>query len=252
MSNLHGGEKKMKKEDIAYRESLSVVGVFSSRSGRGGLPPLQICRYSIRGACAVSLPRRSERERERETKTEVINFRGNTFSSSLSSSVVAAGPACTRVRARARAFFSSLPTCPSVRPSVVCLSMQGISDFNLPSSLTPSVPSLPSLWVRPRPMDDPFWTACRQSLSLSLFPRRDTRFIESTGGGSGGGMRRDEKRRNILPACLGLPGSVSLCAFRRRERGCLLFCLSILQFVVPSLSVSFLLLHPYSCHSFIV
>ena len=177
MSNLRAarvGEKRCRKS--GYR----LPRVPHCRDGGGGhprsLPPLQICRYSIRRASVPLLPRQGGGGEDRGHQ-----FPGQHFFFFLSAGrarCCRAAPAPGRLSTRARLLAG------------VCRGYQ-ILIFSL------SLP--PSLCVGP--MDAPFWTASRQCLSLSLSLslwsfRKDTRFIESTGGGP---SREEKKHGKCLP-----------------------------------------------------
>ena len=164
MSNLHAEWRGKRCRKSGYRlprvVSLTVLW-----------PPFHLCKFADIAFGARPSPSPTTGRRGEGAKTEVINFRGNTFSSSLTFPF-----RCGAIRL-AHACLS-LPT----YLSVVCLSMQGISDFNLPS-LPPCGFGLARWMTRfgPRAVH------CRQPPFLPLFSSpslsRDTRFIESTGGG---------------------------------------------------------------------
>ena len=109
---------------IAYLVSLNVA------MEKAFLAPFHLCKFAdiaFDARPSLSFPDKEERGGGED--------RGHQFPGQHFFFLFDVGPSCCPLPACTRV---PLPTCPSVRPSVVCLSMQGISDFNLP--LYPSLP----------------------------------------------------------------------------------------------------------------
>ena len=172
-------------------------------------PPFHLCKFADIAFDARSSLSLSDDKEEGEGK-------GRRQRSSISGATLFLPPLSFPFRCGAiRLAHTRVPLPPYL--SVVCLSMQGISDFNLPLHRYPSIPPCGfglARWMTrfgPRAVSLPPILPLFSSPSLS----RDTRFIESTGGG----MRQtseEREGRNALQTELTVQGKgVMQCRYCR-------------------------------------